>query len=102
MAKVILQIAYEIDPEKRDEYLSLALEMKQHFKAALKKDYSLYEVKGKKNSFVEQYVCGSMEEYEALEDDQDEKSEDLVNRLETLLKDGKARYTTLVESDSAE
>ena len=38
-----------------------------------------------------------MEEYEALEDDMDETSESLVNRLEALLKNGKAKYTTLVE-----
>jgi hypothetical protein len=98
MAKVILQIAYEIDPLKRDDYLRLAGEMRQHFRETKQKDYSLYEQKGKKNSFVEQYVCGSMEEYEALEDDLDEKSEDLVNRLDSFLKEGKARYTTLVEN----
>ena len=98
MAKVILQIAYEIDPQKRDEYLKLAGEMRRHFKETMKKDYSLFELKGKKNSFVEQYVSVSMEEYEALEDDLDETSEELVNRLESFLKDGKARYTTLVET----
>ncbi|MEX2117114.1 MAG: hypothetical protein WEB37_09510 [Bacteroidota bacterium] len=100
MAKVILQISYEIDEQQRTEYLDLAAKMRNHFKETLKKDYSLYEVKGKKNSFVEQYVCNSMEEYEALEDDQDEKSGELVNELEALLKNGKARYITLVESDS--
>lgn len=99
MAKVILQIAYEIDPERREEYLQLASEMRSHFRDAMKKDYSLFEVKGKKNSFVEQYVCSSMEEFEALEDDLDEKSNDLVNRLEAFLRDGRARYTTLVESE---
>jgi hypothetical protein len=99
MAKVILQISYEIDALQRKEYLALAVEMRKHFKETQKKDYSLYEVKGKKNSFVEQYVCNSMEEFEALEDDQDEKSGDLVNKLEALLKHGKARYITLVESD---
>lgn len=98
MAKVILQITYEIDPGKRDDYLKLAGEMRQHFRESKNKDYSLYELKGKKNSFVEQYVCGSMEEYEALEDDSDEKGEDLINRLDAFLKEGKARYTTLVES----
>lgn len=97
MAKVILQIAYEIDPEKREEYLKLAGELKQHFAGTQKKNYQIFEQKGKKNSFVEQFICESMEEYEALEDDLDEKADDLVNTLETLLKEGKARYTTLVE-----
>lgn len=97
MANVILQISYDIDPERREDYERLAREMKQHFTQVRKKNYSIYEQKGKKNAFVEQFVCDSLEEYEALEDDLDEKSEDLVNRLEVLLGDGKARYVTMTE-----
>ncbi|MEX0602543.1 MAG: hypothetical protein WD295_04320 [Bacteroidota bacterium] len=97
MAKVILQISYEIQPEKRGEYLALVGEMKSHFTDVRKKEYQVFEVKGKKNSFVEQFVSGSIEEFEGLEDDLDERSEELVNRLETFLRDGTSRYTTLVE-----
>jgi hypothetical protein len=99
MPKVILQISYEIKPEKREEYLSLSKELKRHFVVERKKAYQIFEVKGKKDSFVEEFVCNSMEEYEALEDDMNESSETLVNQLETLLKDGKAKYTTLIEVD---
>ena len=99
MPKVILQISYEIKPEKREDYLALSRELKNHFVVERKKNYQVFETKGKKNSFVEEFVCGSMEEYEALEDDMNESSEKLVNRLETFLKEGKARYTTLVEID---
>ena len=97
MPKVTLQISYEIDPAKRDEYLSLVKKLQNHFVAERKKSYRIYEVKGKRNSFVEEFACNSMEEYETLEDDMDENSETLVNQLEALLKDGKAKYTTLVE-----
>ena len=97
MPNVILQISYDIDPDKRDEYLALAREMKSHFRQVRKKNYTVYEQKGKRNSFVEEFTCTSMEEYDALEDDLDEKSEELVNRLESLLRDGKAKYTTLTE-----
>ena len=99
MAKVILQISYEIDPGKRQEYLTLASEMKRHFGEERKKRYSIYELKGRKNSFVEEFACNSMEEYEALEDDMDESSEKLVSRLSAILKEGKAKYTTLVETE---
>jgi hypothetical protein len=95
MAKVLLQISYDIDPAKREQYLALAKEMKSHFNQVRKKDYSVYEAK--KNSFVEQFTCASMAEYDALEDDLDEKSEELVNKLESILKEGKAKYTTLAE-----
>jgi hypothetical protein len=96
MPKVILQISYDIDPERLEDYERLAGEMKQHFTQVRKKNYTIFEQKGKKSAFVEQFVCDTLEEYEALEDDLDEKSEDLVNKLETLLKD-KARYVTLTE-----
>jgi len=99
MAKVILQISYDVDPEKRAEYLELVKEMTTHFRQIRKKDYSVFEQKGKKNSFVEQFICTSMKEYDALEDDLDEKSEELVNRLEEYLRNGKARYVTLLEID---
>jgi hypothetical protein len=97
MPKVILQISYEIRPEKRDEYLALAAEMKRQFAVEQKKNYTIYEQKGKKNSFVEEFVCESIEDYEALEDGMTESGEELINRLEMMLKDGKARYATLVE-----
>ncbi len=99
MPKVILQISYDMDPKRRGEYLTLAAEMKRHFAEVRKKGYSIYEVKSRKNSFIEQFVCNSMEEYDALEDDLDETSENLVNKLESMLKDGKAKYNTFVETD---
>ena len=97
MPKVLLQISYDIDPEKREQFLTLVKEMREHFRQTRKKHYSVYEQKGKKNFFVEEFTCASLEEYDALEDDLDEKSEDLVNRLEGILKEGKAKYTTLTE-----
>jgi hypothetical protein len=97
MPKIILQISYEIKSEKREEYLILAGELKHHFAGEQKKNYSIFEQKGKKNFFIEEFVCNSIEEYEGLEDGTTESSEDLINKLETLLKDGKAKYATLVE-----
>lgn len=99
MPKVVLQISYDVEPEKREQYLGLAREMKSHFRQVRKKDYLVYELKGKKNSFVEQFTCGSLQEYDELEDDLDEKSEELVNRLEDFIKEGSARYATLVEME---
>lgn len=97
MPKVLLQISYDIDPEKRDQYLALMKELKAHFSEVRKKNYSVFEQKGKKNSFVEEFVCASLEEYDALDNDLDEKSEELVSRIENFLKEGKAKYTTLTE-----
>lgn len=97
MAKVLFTISYEINPEKRDEYLQLAQEIKQHFAGTKGKQYAIYEQKGKKNFFTEVFICNTMEEFETLEDDQDEKTEELVHRLEGYLVNGKMKYTTLIE-----
>jgi hypothetical protein len=99
MGKVILQISYEIKPEQRDAYFALLKEMKAHFAEEQKKNYTVFEQKSKKDAFTEQFVCASKEEFEKLEDDMTEDSERLVNRLEAMLKDGSARYTTLLETE---
>ena len=97
MAKVIFTISYEINPEKREEYLALAGEMRKHIAGNRKKNYAIYEQKTKKNSFSEVFVCNSVAEYDQLEDDQDEATEQLVARLEEMLVNGKMKYSTLVE-----
>ncbi len=96
MPKVILQISYDVKPEKREEYLALAAEMRAHFAGERGKNYAMYEVKGKRNSFVEEFVCASIEEYEGLEDNMTESSEALVGRLEGMVREGSTRYTTLI------
>jgi hypothetical protein len=97
MPKVLLQISYDIDPEKREQYLALVKEMENHFRVVRKKDYAVFEQKGKKNSFMEQFTSNSLQEFDALEDDLDEKSEQLVNQLEGLMKEGTTKYTTLTQ-----
>ncbi|MBI4548166.1 MAG: hypothetical protein HY707_09305 [Ignavibacteriae bacterium] len=95
MGKVIFTISYDINPEKRSEYLALTQEMKQHLGQKYQ-NYSIFELKGKRNSFSEVFVCKSREEYEQLED-QDERTTELVGRLEGMLANGKMKYTTLIE-----
>lgn len=96
MPKVMFTISYSIIPEKREEYLTLMKEMREHFVEQKGKKYDVYEQKGKKNSFIEVFLCDTMEEYDSLEDDQDEKTEVFVQRLEEFLQNGKMKYTTLV------
>ena len=99
MGKVLFTISYEVLPDKRDEYLAVTKLMKEHLAGAKGKNYSVYEQKGKKNGFSEVFVCGSVEEYDKLEDDQDETTEALVRQLEGYLANGKMKYTTLIELD---
>ena len=96
MGKVMFTISYEINPEKRDEFLALTGRMKLHLAQKNGKEYSIYEHKGKKNSFSEVFVFKNMEEYDQLED-QDEQMGQFIQELETLMVNGKMKYTTLVE-----
>ena len=95
MDKVIFTISYEINPEKHTEYLSISQAMKDHFRVN-GREYSIYEHKGKKNSFSEVFVFNSLAEYDQLED-HDENMDNLVQQLEPLLVDGKMKYNTLIE-----
>jgi hypothetical protein len=58
----------------------------------------VFEVKGKKNQFTEVFITNSIEEFDALEDNQDEKTEALVSRLEEFVDDEGMKYSTLIEA----
>lgn len=97
MPRVMFTISYGIKPEGREAYLELMEEMKKLFVAEGKKNYSVFEVKGKKNQFTEVFLTNSMEEFDALEDNQDEKTEALVRKIEEFVDEGGMKYNTLVE-----
>jgi hypothetical protein len=98
MPRIMFTISYGIKPEKREEYIGLTKEMKDHFTKVEQKDYSVFEVKGKKNQFTEVFITNSVEEFDALEDNQDEKTEALVNRLEEFVDEEGMKYSTLIEA----
>jgi hypothetical protein len=98
MPKVMFSISYGIKPELREEYLALAREMKEHFTSVGKKNYAVYESKARKSQFTEVFISGSVEEFDALEDNQDEKTESLVSRLDQFIDDEGMHYNTLIES----
>ncbi|MEW6511906.1 MAG: hypothetical protein AB1428_13220 [Bacteroidota bacterium] len=98
MPRVMFTITYGIKPEHREEYLELARKMKEHFTTVGKKNYSVYEAKGRKNQFTEVFITSSVEEYDALEDNQDETTESLVRKLEEYIDEGGMKYTTVIEA----
>jgi L-rhamnose mutarotase len=97
MPRVMFTISYGIKPELRDQYLTLVKEMKAHVTSVGRKNYSVFETKGKKNQFTEVFITNSVEEFDALEDNQDEKTEQLVSNLEEFIDEGGMKYATLVE-----
>ncbi len=99
MPKVMFTISYGIKPEVREQYLALIKEMKEHLTNVGKKNYSVFEAKGKKDQFSEVFKTESLEEFDALEDNQDEKTQELVSKLEDYIDDDGMKYSTLVEID---
>jgi L-rhamnose mutarotase len=97
MAKVIFSIQYEINDEKRNEFISTAKELKTLLKAEGLENYSIYEVKGKKNHFQEVYLFSSEEAYENFDDNQNERMNILINKISEMTIDNSSRYTTLIE-----
>jgi hypothetical protein len=97
MSRVMFTISYSITPERRENYLQLIRDLKEHFTTLGRKNYSVFEAKGKKDHFTEVFLTESLEEFDALEDNHDEKTQELIQKLEALVDKGGMRYSTLVE-----
>ena len=97
MSKVLFTINYEVDKEKREEYLRTIRELKNLIKADGLESYSVYEVKGKSNRFQEQYIFSSDEDFENFEDGTDERMSILISKIESLTVDHSTKYSTLTE-----
>jgi hypothetical protein len=97
MAKVVLSMQYEIQDEKRNDYLGTIQQLKTHFASNPFVQYSVYEQKGKKNSFVEMFVAETEEAFKQFEESDDEVADALANTLSDYFKDGKAKYLTCIE-----
>ncbi len=97
MSRIILIVNYEIDPAKREQYLELARRIKEHYTTELKSNYSVFEQKGRPNHFTEMFMCESQQEFDALEENQTEKTESLLEELQGCVKAGKMKYSTYTE-----
>lgn len=97
MSKVIFSIQYEIPPANKESYFSVIRELKNLLKADGLESYSVYETKGKTNQYQEQYVFSSEQAYEDFDDNQNERINILISKLNDLTVDNSTKYTTLME-----
>lgn len=97
MPRVIFSIQYEIEPNRIEDYLTVARELKTLLKADGLENYGVFQVKGKQNHFEEIYTFSSNEAYENFDDNQNERISILLNKLSDLVKENSTRYTTLTE-----
>ena len=97
MSRVLFTINYEIDNEKKEEYLRTVRELKNLIKAEGLESYSVYEVKGKSNRFQEQYIFSSNEAFENFEDDADERINILITKISGMTINHSTKYSTSIE-----
>ena len=97
MPRVMFTISYSITPERREEYLKLLGELKTHFASLGRKNYMVFESRGTKNHFTEVFLSESPEEFDALEDNQDEKTQELIQHIQECVDKGGMKYSTMLE-----
>jgi len=97
MSKVLFTINYDIQGDKKEEYLKTIRELKSLIKAEGLESYSIYEVKGKPNRFQEQYIFSSDEAFENFEDATDERINILINKISGMTVEHTTKYATQTE-----
>lgn len=97
MSKVLFTVQYDVMPNKREEFLSAMNEMKSLISAEGLDSYSLFEMKGKTNTFTEVYQFSSVESYEAFDDAENERVNILIAKIENYKVHNSTKYTTLSE-----
>jgi len=97
MAKVLFTINYEIQADKKEDYLRTVKELKNLIKAEGLESYSVFQVKGKDNRFEEQLIFSTEEAFENFEEDTDERINILINKIGGMTNDHTTKYMTLTE-----
>jgi hypothetical protein len=97
MSKVILLVNVELEPGKREDYLTTTNLLRKRFDAGI--GYAVFENQGKEeNSFTEMFTFPDMAAYEAFDDGDDEEANDLFAKIIGMSKRS-PKYTTLLEID---
>jgi len=97
MSRVIFTIEYEIKPEKREEFLTVARELKNIVKAEGLEKYSIFENCKKTNTFEEKYFFVDEQAYEEFDDIEDERIGILTNKLSNIIKEKTIKYSVTKE-----
>ncbi len=92
MSKVLLEINYEVQPSKREEYLKLINELRAGYDSSGIAKLDVYEVQGSPNNFMEIY---SYESEEAFQNADDSSFDETVVRINDCMVPDKLRSYTL-------
>ncbi|MHB1049739.1 MAG: hypothetical protein ACYC09_06645 [Bacteroidota bacterium] len=97
MGKVILTVQYDVIGEKRNEYLTTVEKLKSHYATNQYVSYSVYEQRGKHNSFAEIFLAHSEVAYKKFEESEDDAADTISAELQQYI-DGKTKYSTYIET----
>ena len=98
MNRILFQINYDVYPEKRDEYIASIKELETYLKDNKNHNYLVVEDKTRKNNFTEIFIFNNEAEFEALEDETDDRVQSLTTKIMTdYAVDGKTKYSTFYE-----
>jgi hypothetical protein len=97
MSKILFTINYEIQQEKKEDYIRTVRELKSLIRPEGLESYKVYKLKGKSNRFEEQYIFNSEEAFDSFEDDTDERINILVTKISGMTVEHTTKYTTLTE-----
>jgi len=97
MSKVLFTINYEIQTDKKEEYLKTVREIKNIIKAEGLESYTVFQVKGKANRFEEQFSFSGEEAFENFEEDTDERINILISKISGMTVEHTTKYSTLSE-----
>ncbi len=68
MAKVLLEISYEVQPSRREDYMNLISELKSRYDDSKIAKLEVFEVQGASNNFMEIYTYESQESFNNADD----------------------------------
>ncbi len=101
MPKILFEINYNIDPEKREDFLTTIEDLKKSIAQTSGNSYSVFESKKNPNNFTEVYLYDNEEEFDAMEDNQSDETVRLTQKLfEDFIQDKKVSYSTKYEVTS--
>jgi len=92
MSKVLLQINYEVQPPKREEYLKLVGELRSGYEASQIAKLEVFEVHGSPNNFWEIYTYDNED---AFQNADDSSFDETVVKINDCLVPDKLRSYTL-------
>ncbi len=92
MSKVLLQINYEVQAPKREEYLRLIGELKSGYETSEIAKLEIFEVQGSPNNFWEIYTYDNEEAFQSADDS---SFDEAVAKINDCLVPDKLRSYTL-------